>query len=131
MPSNKFSMLHIFIASLGKHIDELRCLLDILNHSFDIIGITETQFHNDNTLTNIDIDGYVFKHTPTKTGCGGAGMYIKSCYEFDIIYKFSQSNADISEFLFIELKREGQKKCYYRMYLSASFPYSNILRHFF
>ena len=32
LPSNKFSMLHINIASLGKHIDELRCLLDVLNH---------------------------------------------------------------------------------------------------
>ena len=35
----------------------------------------------------------IFKHTPTKTGCGGAGMYIKSCCEFDIIHKLSQSNA--------------------------------------
>ena len=64
MPSNKFSMLHINIASLGKHIDELRCILDVLNYLFDIIGITETRFHDDNPLTNIDIDGYVFKHTP-------------------------------------------------------------------
>ena len=118
LPSNKFSMLHINIASLGKYIDELRCLLDVLKNSFDIIGITETRYHDDNPLTNIDIDGYVFKHTHTKTGCGGAGMYIKSCYEFDIIYKLSQSNADISESLFIELKREGKTNviigCIYR-----------------
>ena len=109
LPSNKFSMLHINIALLGKHIDELRCLLDVLNHTFDIIGITETRFHDDNPLNTYPSISIFVKHTPTKTGCGGAGMYIKSCYEFDIIYKVSQSNADISESLFIELKREGKK----------------------
>ena len=63
LPPNKFSMLHINIASLGKHIDELRSLLEVLSHPFDIIGITETRFHDDNPLTNIEIDGYMFSNT--------------------------------------------------------------------
>ena len=41
IPQNKFSMLHINIASLGAHIDELRNLLIALKHPFDIIGISE------------------------------------------------------------------------------------------
>ena len=60
-----FSMVHINIASLSKHIDELRNLLHTLDHSFDIIGITETRLHADEPLVNVKIDGYEFKHTPT------------------------------------------------------------------
>ena len=53
LPRNNLSMIHINIASLSKHIDELRSLLKILDHPFDIIGVTETRFHDDNPLTNI------------------------------------------------------------------------------
>ena len=41
--SENFTMLHLNIASLSKHIDELNNLLKILDFSFDIIGITETR----------------------------------------------------------------------------------------
>ena len=111
-------MLHINIASLGKHIDELRTLIGVLDHPFDVIGITETRLHDLNPLTNIDIEGYEFKHTPTGTQCGGSGMYIKSCHEFEIIQELTQSHLDISESLFVELKMNGHKNivvgCIYR-----------------
>ena len=77
---NMFSMININIASLSKHIDKLENLLSVLNHPFDIIGITETRLHNENPPANVDIEGYEFKHTPTNMHCGGAGMYIKSCH---------------------------------------------------
>ena len=102
-------MLHINIASLSKHIDELRNLLTVLDHPFDVIGITETKLHDDNPLTNLDIDGYEFIHTPTNTLCGGAGLYIRADYNFEVIQSLSKSIDDVSESLFIEIKREGQK----------------------
>ena len=37
--ANKFSMLHINIASLSKTIDELRSLIKARGHLFDIIGL--------------------------------------------------------------------------------------------
>ena len=37
---SKFSILHINIASLSAHIDELRNLLYVLDHLFDIIGVS-------------------------------------------------------------------------------------------
>ena len=113
--ANNFSMIHINIASLSKHIDELRGILTVLNHPFDIIGITETWLHDDYPLVNIEIDGYIFKHTPTKTACGGAGMYVKSSYEFDIEQNLSKSCANIPESIFIGIKRS--QKCYYWVYL--------------
>ena len=118
LTKNMFSMIHINIASLSKHIDELRNLLSVLNHPFDIIRITETRLHDENSPANVDIEGYEFKHTPTNMQCGGAGMYIKSCHNSEVVKKLSKSIDDVSESLFIELKRDGKKNliigCIYR-----------------
>ena len=95
--SDNFTMLHLNIASLSKHIDELNNLLKLLNFSFDIIGITETRLYDNHPLTNIEIDGYDFVHTPTSTKCGGAGIYIKSSYDYEIKSKLSLSLPNVSE----------------------------------
>ena len=50
-------MLHINISPLGKHIDELRNLLFVLSHPFDIIGVTDTRLHETDPLSDIDISG--------------------------------------------------------------------------
>ena len=81
--SNKnFSIFHLNISSLQKHIDELRTLLMCTNANFDVICISETRLHNEVPLSNIAIDGYDFIHTPTLTQCGGSGMYIKNGIEY-------------------------------------------------
>lgn len=80
-PHKIFSMIHLNIASLSAHIDELRSLLIILGHPFDVICLTETRIHDENPINNFQIDGYDFLHTPTSTKCGGAGMYIRSGYD--------------------------------------------------
>ena len=108
LPKNMFSMIYINIASFSKHIDELRNLLSVLNHPFDIIGITETRLHDETPPANVDIERYEFKHTPTNMQCGGAGMYIKSCHNSEVVKKLSKSIDDVSESLFIELKRDGK-----------------------
>ena len=80
--------------------------------------MTETRLHDDNPLTNIEIDGYVFLHTPTETQCGGAGIFIKSGYDFEVIPRLSKSISNVSESIFVEIKREGHKNiivgCIYR-----------------
>ena len=111
-------MIHINIASLSKHIDELRSFICTLNHPFDVIGITETRLYDDNPLENIEIDGYEFRHKPTGTQCGGAGIYIKACYAFDVKHEISKSIPNITETVFVELKIAGHKSlligCIYR-----------------
>ena len=61
---------------------------------------------------------YEFRHTPTTMQCGGARIYVKSCYKFDIKDDLSQSISDVTESIFIELEREGKKNlligCIYR-----------------
>ena len=71
-------MIHLNIASLQKHIDELISFLSLLNHPFNVLCITETRLNEEKPLANISIDGYEFVHTPTKTQCGGAAILIKT-----------------------------------------------------
>ena len=74
-----FSIMHLNIASLQCHIDDLRTLLNILGHSFDIIGISETRLNKDtDPIIDISIDGYDFVETRTKAIYGGTGLYIKN-----------------------------------------------------
>ena len=83
--------------------------LSVLGHSFHIIGISENRLHDEEPLVNINIEGYNFRHTPTTTQCGGAGMYIKTEYDFDIRTYLSKSISNVTETFFIDLKRKGRK----------------------
>ena len=111
-------MIHLNIASLQCHIDELKTLLSLIGHPVDIICITETRLHDDKPLSNIQIEGYDFFHTPTPTRCGGAGIYIKSTLEYEQLNKFSVCHENISESIFIEIKNPHKKNltigCIYR-----------------
>ena len=115
-----FSLMHLNIASLQAHIDELRSLLTLLNHPIDAICITETRLYDESSLTEINIPGYDFLHTPTTTQCGGAGIYIKSTpdYDYEVLKKYTASHTDICETIFIELKNKNKKNmvigCIYR-----------------
>ena len=119
-----FSLIHLNIASLQLHIDELRTLLALLNHPFDAICITETRLHDDHPLSNIQIEGYEFVHTKTLTQCGGAGIYIKSTIEYELLKQFSISNKNVSESIFLEIKNPTRKNivigCIYRHHTPVS-----------
>ena len=72
-----FSILHLNIASLGAHKDELEAILSQLNFQFDVIGITETRIIKNITPNyDIRIPGYKEYSTPTEANKGGAIIYI-------------------------------------------------------
>ena len=86
-------MIHLNIASLALHIDELKSLLCVLDHPFDVIGITETRIKDGlNPLVDVTLEGYEFIHTPTKTACG---LYIKQEYEYELKKQFTKSEENI------------------------------------
>ena len=119
-----FSILHLNIASLTLHIDELRSLLEILEHPFDIIAITETRLKEGLIpIRDVTLIGYDFLDTPTKTACGGVCLYIKHGLNYMERKDISKSEENISESIFIELKRKSQKNliigCIYRHHTSA------------
>ena len=56
--TSSFSMLNLNIASLSKHIDDLRLIISLLEFNWDLIGISEHKIKKDKTPSvNIDITG--------------------------------------------------------------------------
>ena len=69
------------MASLNKHIDDLRLIISLLEYKFDIIGIFEHKIKKgDVPTTNVDIPGYqTFLYEPTtESSHGGTGFYLKN-----------------------------------------------------
>ena len=71
-----FSLFHLNIGSLNLHFEEIHVALNILDHSFDVIGITETKLSDSGKNSDISIPGYVLHHQPTKSFCGGSAIYV-------------------------------------------------------
>lgn len=74
-----FSVMHMNIRSLIKHDDKLITLLMCTDHSFDIIGCSETWVHEQTFIDFYKINGYSahFKNRLGRTG-GGVCLYVKS-----------------------------------------------------
>ena len=74
---SNFSILHLNIASLQFHFDDLIILLQLLDHPFDIIAISETKIQKGtNPTKDINIPNYHYLHTPTESTKGGTLLYI-------------------------------------------------------
>ena len=74
-----FLLFHCNVRSLSNNRHLLHELLSLLFKSPDVSAVTETKL-NETNITNIDIAGYNFFHTDSKTVAGGAGIYIaKHC----------------------------------------------------
>ena len=91
-----FSVLHLNIASLSAHFDELINLITLLDHPFDIISLTETRFkQNRQNLINIELPGYHYYETASYTNAGGSLIYIKNQYSSKLLPEFSKSTEGI------------------------------------
>ena len=77
----KFSLVHLNIASLSLHKDELESVLNILNFKFDVIGISDTKIKKGfDADYKVSIDGYNQYPTPTESDKGGVILYISKQY---------------------------------------------------
>ena len=118
--ASSFGMFHANIASLNKHIDDLKLILSRLSYKFDIIGISEHKIHK-GTLpsNNISIPGYgEFIFEPTETTHGGTGFYIKDNVDYFTRSDLQINSAGDFESMFIEVKFSKRKNlivgCIYR-----------------
>ena len=86
--TSNFGLLHVNIASLDAHIDDLRSVLGRLKFSFDVIGISEHKIQKGSAPSNnIHITGCdEFKFEPTETSFGGTDFYVKSDLDYVIIH---------------------------------------------
>ena len=78
------SILHLNIASLQYHIDDLKILIQSLDFKFDILAISESKLKRF-TIPNININipNYQYVHTPTEASKGGTLIYISD----NLVYK--------------------------------------------
>ena len=117
---SKFGLMHVNIASLNLHIDDLRSVLSRLKLDFDVIGISEHKIKRGCTPSNnINITGYdEFKFEPTDTTHGGAGFYIKSGLNYKVRYDLNLNDSPHVEAMFVEIFLEDRKNlvvgCVYR-----------------
>ena len=83
--AKNFSVLHLNIHSIQRHIDEFRVILSLLNFKFDIICITESKIEkNVKPVIDISISGYKDpESTPTESTKGGVLIYVRE----DLVYK--------------------------------------------
>ena len=100
MPLNKFNdienstesynlFIHMNIASITYHIDELHSFINDLKWKPNIIGISECGLiKNKPPLTNIDLPNFCFEFTPAESRRGGSIIYIQKKLTKDLnIYK--------------------------------------------
>ena len=117
---SSFSFFHVNIASLDKHINDLKLILALINHKFDVIGISEHKIFKDTLPSqNIQIPGYnEFIFEPTETACGGTGFFIKDNLDFVRRNYLAINSPSDYESTFIEIKFPKKKNlivgCMYR-----------------
>ena len=67
------------IRSFSCHFDDLHSFLVNLNVKFDVVGVSETWDSIKYPVsTNVNISGYRFFSTKSKSQNGGVGLYIKT-----------------------------------------------------
>ena len=96
------SMCHINIRSTPKNLDTLKSNLHMIDHGFNLIGITETWLSERNCdLYNIEGYNHVFSHRERKAG-GGVSLYIDNKFEYKERKDLSVSNS-AHESLWVEI----------------------------
>ena len=106
------------IRSLSCHFDELLTLLSNLNISFDVVAVSETWDSLEGPLsTNVEIPGYTFFSSKSKSQNGGVGLYIKTSLCPGLRSDLN-SDSDEYETVWIEIETSKEKNilicCSYR-----------------
>ena len=99
--------MHLNIHSIQLHIDDLRTLLNLLDHSFDIIAISESKLKSD-PVVNISLAGYKSPlHTFTESEKGGTMLYIKDGINYKPRKDLEIYESKVLESTFIEIINAG------------------------
>ena len=115
-----FGLLHVNIASLDAHIDDLRTFLSRSKFNFDVIGISEHKIKKGSSPSNnIALIGYnEFEFEPTGTTHGGTGFYIKQGLDYKMRDELSINIPGQLEASFVEIILPDKKNlivgCFYR-----------------
>ena len=102
------SLLNVNIRSINKNFEKLKECLNILDHEFTIIGISETHL-KDKPLEYLHFPGYSIEYTNRKNReKGGVCMYIKDKVKYKLREDLNAANSNY-ESCFIEIKNNKHK----------------------
>ena len=114
--SKDLSIIHINCRSLNANFTDLKILLETLDFSFDVIGLTETWL-NESNADVFHLEGYDFchKNRVAKHG-GGVAFFIKSIINYTIIELLTVDVENVFECLTVKLPLKTQTivSCLYR-----------------
>ena len=88
------SIIHLNIRNYSSNINEFEALLSTLNHSPDIIALSETWL-NATTRLNTHLAGYTCYHVIRNTPHGGVSILIKDSIDSELIEDFSYVNHEM------------------------------------
>ena len=74
--------LHANIRSIKRNLKNVKCLIEPMQNSPDVICLTDTK--NPAANVNTNINGYNYSHAKTHSGAGGVAIYIKIRFKFEI-----------------------------------------------
>ena len=77
-------LIHFNLRSLQKNIDKLCDYLAGFKNQPEIVAISETKLREGYINRNIELEGYTFFHSDSKTQAGGVGIYIKNSLQYSI-----------------------------------------------
>ena len=101
---NYFSVVHSNIRSLNANFDGLLQMLTEMNHSFSLIGLTETKYTTfQESLHSHNIPGYLFISQPSLSNAGGTGFFVSDKLNFHVRDDLSESTVDY-ECLWIDIQ---------------------------
>ena len=101
--------MHLNARSLLKNFDKFTQLLDSSQHEFSAIGISETWL-NDINEDYVNIIGYRFisSNRVGRLG-GGAGLYLRDTFNFNIMSDLCSSNSALFDSVFVEIENPHGK----------------------
>ena len=119
MLPNSELYIHLNIASLPFHIDELCSLISSLNCFPLALGITESNLYlNDTNITDININGFDIEHCPTEARKGGALLYLHSNLNYVVRNDLMIYSSKYLESIFVEITKPYESNkiigCIYR-----------------
>ena len=115
---SSFSVLHLNIASLPKHFEDLQNYISLLKQSFDIIAITEHKISLNSNEKSFNLPGYNFCFNFTESTHGGTGFFISEKLNYKVRNDLNMCQPGNLESTFIELilpfKRNLVLGCVYK-----------------
>ena len=104
---NNFSLLHLNIRSISNKICRFINFLGSINHTFSVIGITETWLQDSDHSCDIPGYNFIHNHRPDRSG-GGVGLFIRDHLDFKERADLG-IQGDSAETFFVEINRTNEK----------------------